>query len=206
LIQGSDGNFYGTTAEGGANSAGGTKPGGTLFKLTPAGVETVLYSFGSSSTDGTAPNGVIQGTDGNFYGTTSHGGANQFGTGGGVNNEAGTAFKITPAGVETVLYSFGSSSTDGVIPTGLIQGTDGNFYGTTSGGGANSAGDTKSAGTVFELTPAGVETVLYSFGSNSSDGTEPNGFLIQGSDGNFYGTTLFSGGVHNDGTVWSLSK
>jgi uncharacterized repeat protein (TIGR03803 family) len=128
LIQGTDGNFYGTTVQGGASSDG------TTFKITPAGVETVLWSFGGGN-DGQEPYaGLIQGTDGNFYGTTVQGGANSY----------GTIFKITPAGVETVLYSFEPGS-DAEFPTAaLIQGTDGHFYGTTYEGGAN--GD----GTVFK--------------------------------------------------------
>jgi uncharacterized repeat protein (TIGR03803 family) len=168
VIQASDGNFYGTTEMGGANGLG------TVFKVTPAGAETLLYSFGASG-DGSSPYaGLAQGSDGNFYGTTQLGGA----------NAAGTVFKITPAGVETVLYSFGATGSDGTRPyAGLVQGSDGNFYGTTQFGGTNALG------TVFEITPAGVETVLYSFGTVVGDGAYPQGGLIQASDGNFYGTT-----------------
>jgi uncharacterized repeat protein (TIGR03803 family) len=177
VIQGADGNFYGTTEDGGANGDG------TIFKLTPAGIESVLYSFGAYSGDGSTPTELIQGTDGNFYGTTASGGANSY----------GTVFKLTPAGVETILYSFGASSADGITPIGVIQGTDGNFYGTTASGGANSYG------TVFKLTPAGVESALYSFGyySNGLLASGPNG-LVQGKDGNFYGTAtgfVGSGGI-----------
>jgi uncharacterized repeat protein (TIGR03803 family) len=136
LIQGNDGNFYGTTGGGG----GGADNGGTVFKLTPGGVETVLYAFGASSSDGIGPNSLIQGSDGNFYGTTGGGGAN---TENG-NLGDGTIFKVTPGGVETVLYSFGASSSDGVGPVGLIQGSDGYFYGTTSEGG-------NGVGTVFRF-------------------------------------------------------
>lgn len=181
LIQGSDGNFYGTTALGGLTSAG------TVFKITPAGAETVLYSFANGkANDGQHPRGLIQGSDGNFYGTTNAGGA----------NSRGTVFEITPSGTETVLHSFGSGS-DGQNPdTGVIQGSDGNFYGTTQNGGAN--GD----GTVFQVTAAGLETVLYSFGS-SGDGRGPQAGVIQGSDGNFYGTT-YSGGANSYGTVFKI--
>jgi uncharacterized repeat protein (TIGR03803 family) len=190
LIEGTDGNFYGTTTLGGAHG------GGTVFKITPTGAETVLYSFGATSTDAFQPRaGLILGSDGNFYGTTYAGGANK---------ESGTVFKITPAGVETVLYSFGATSTDGSLPVaGLLQGADGNFYGTTSIGGANGGGATNS-GTVFKLTPAGVETVLHSFGTSSNDGAEPEGALIQDADGNLYGTTFF-GGAHNEGTVFKIT-
>jgi uncharacterized repeat protein (TIGR03803 family) len=181
VIQGIDGNFYGAASKGGANGQG------TVFKLTPSGVETIVYSFGASSTDGIAPMGVIQGRDGNFYGTTILGGV----------NDHGTLFKLTAAGVETVLHSFGASTTDAADPTAVIQGADGNFYGTTEDGGAN--GD----GTIFKLTPAGIESVLYSFGAYSGDGSTPTE-LIQGTDGNFYGTTA-SGGANSYGTVFKLT-
>jgi uncharacterized repeat protein (TIGR03803 family) len=181
LIQGADGNFYGTTQDGGTNGAG------TVFKVTPAGVETVLWSFGSGSDGQTPQAGLIQGTDGNFYGTTVSGSA----------NGNGMVFKLTPAGVETVLHSFAGGS-DGLNPAaGLILGTDGNFYGTTLNGGTN--GD----GTVFKITPAGVETVLHSF-AGGSDGWSPQAGLIQGADGNFYGTTLI-GGTNGDGTVFKIT-
>ena len=184
LIQGADGNFYGTTVDGGANGAG------TVFRITPAGIETVLWSFGSVSDGGYPLAGLIQGADGNFYGTTTGGGANY--------NNNGTIFKITPAGVETMLYSFASAAGDGADPqASLIQGADGNFYGTTYQGGTNNFG------TVFQITPAGVETVLWSFGSGS-DGLLPYAGLIQGADGNFYGTTV-AGGANNFGTVFQIT-
>jgi uncharacterized repeat protein (TIGR03803 family) len=177
-IEGSDGNFYGTTAEGGANGFG------TVFRITSAGVETALHSFAGGS-DGSGPHaGLIEGSDGNFYGTTSAGGADNW----------GTVFRITPGGVETVLHSFAGGS-DGSQPlAGLIEGSDRNFYGTTSAGGADNWG------TVFRITPDGVESVLHSFGSGSGvDGVNPYAGLIEGSDGNFYGTTKL-GGMHNLGT------
>jgi uncharacterized repeat protein (TIGR03803 family) len=193
LVQGIDGNLYGTTGDGGAytnlnNQIGGA---GTVFKITAAGAETVLYSFTwdvgiTGSADGGDPSGLLQGTDGNFYGTTQVGGYyNQ-----------GTVFSITPAGVETVLYSFSGNggiggSPDGATPVaGLIQSSDGDFYGTTEFGGGI---DNCNCGTVFKITPAGVETVLYSFqglrGNGGPDGSFPVAGLIQGTDGNFYGTT-----------------
>jgi uncharacterized repeat protein (TIGR03803 family) len=204
-IQGKDGNFYGTTYGGGANklSSGGFSGAtgdGTFYMITPGGVETVLYSFGVSDVDGLAPTGsVIQAADGNFYGTTVLGGA----------AGKGTVFKITPAGVETVLYSFGTSSTDATNPSsGVIQGTDGNFYGTTGSGGANG---TPGYGTVFMVTPSGVETVLYSFGASSADGQNPAGGLVQAADGNFYGTTVSGGSMADlpqgtgQGTVYRIT-
>ena len=202
LIQGSDGNFYGSTSYGGAYGQG------TVFRVTPAGVETVLYSFSgctfnngcgfAGSLDGAIPAaGLIQGGDGNFYGTTSSGGA----------YSVGTVFRVTPAGVEKVLYSFSgctnngcgiSGSTDGANPeTGLLLGSNGNFYGTTSGLGS---------GTVFEITPAGIETVIYSFGGPTLV-SSPNS-LIVASDGNFYGTAgggTYSSSLGSGGTVFKLT-
>lgn len=182
LIQGTDGNLYGVTV------AGGTKGYGTVFKVTPAGVETVLYSFAGGTSDGANPYGsLIQATDGNLYGTTNGGGAYSL----------GTVFKITTAGVETLLYSFGSAAGDGANPyAGLIQASDGNLYGTTNAGGAG-------YGTVFKITTAGVETVLHSFAA-SSDGNYPVGSLVQASDGSLYGTTQL-GGAHNSGTVFKMT-
>jgi uncharacterized repeat protein (TIGR03803 family) len=166
LIEGSDGNLYGATIA----LAGPFIPTvnyGTVFRITPAGAETVLYSFTGNS-DGSNPTGVIQGSDGNFYGTTG-------------NDGPFTVFEVTPMGDATVLYTFPNPpGATGVppLPSALIQGTDGNFYGTTQGGGATGNG------TVFEITSAG-ETTLYSF-TGGSDGGYPTS-LIQGSDGNFYG-------------------
>jgi uncharacterized repeat protein (TIGR03803 family) len=181
VIQGTDGNFYGTTSQGGTGNAG------TVFQLTPAGTITTLYAF-TGGTDGAYPYaGVIQGTDGNFYGTTSQGGM----------GNAGTVFQLTPAGSITVLYTF-TGGTDGAYPyAGVIQATDGNFYGTTSqGGDAN-------VGTVFRLTPAGSVTVLYAF-TGGTDGAYPYAGVIQGADGNLYGTTLM-GGASNAGAVFELT-
>jgi uncharacterized repeat protein (TIGR03803 family) len=182
------GNFYGTTA------FGGTTNNGTVFRITPGGAETVLYSFPSAG-DGRVPAGnLILGSDGNFYGITVFGGL----SGAGGANGDGTVFKITPTGMEAVVYSFGSSSSDGVTPqVGLILGSDGNFYGTTPVGGTN--GD----GTVFKITPSGTETVLYSFGSSATDGQVPDAPLIQGSDGNFYGTTATGGSSGSSSTCSS---
>jgi uncharacterized repeat protein (TIGR03803 family) len=192
LILGSDGNFYGTTEFGGASGDG------TVFQITPSGTETVLYSFAGGSSDGEGPEaGLIQGSDGNFYGTT---------IGGGTNND-GTVFKLTPSGTETVLHFFAGGD-DGVGPrAGLIQGSDGNFYGTTYQGGSSNGiyqGGSSNLGTVFQITPSGTETVLYPFAGGSSDGAYPTASLIQGSDGNLYGTTA-QGGTSDHGTVFKLT-
>ena len=187
LIEGSDGNFYGTTVQGGTNNAG------TVYKLTPAGVESVIHTFGSGQ-DGAQPlAGLVAGNDGNFYGTTFEGGA---------YNNAGTVFKITPAGVETVLHSFGSGQDASTPEAALVLGSDGNFFGTTSFGGIYTVG-MGAAGTVFKITPAGVETVLHSFG-NGTDGVNPFSGLVAGSDGNFYGTTS-AGGVSFLGVLFKIT-
>jgi uncharacterized repeat protein (TIGR03803 family) len=181
LIQASDGNFYGMTPVGGVNN------GGTVFKMTTAGVLTVLYNF-IGAPDGVSPQGSLtQASDGNLYGMTSGGGA----------NNGGTVFKITTAGVLTVLYNF-IGAPDGVSPQGsLIQASDGNLYGMASGGGANNGG------TVFKITTAGVLTVLYNF-IGAPDGVSPQGNLIQGSDGNLYGMAS-GGGAGNCGTVFKIT-
>jgi uncharacterized repeat protein (TIGR03803 family) len=183
LIQGSDGNLYGTTYFGGAGGFG------TVFKVTPGGTETVLYSF-AGGTDGEHPYaGVIQGSDGNFYGTTYQGGTSGY----------GTVFKLTPSGTETVLYTFAGGSSDGANPeAGVIQGSDGNLYGTTLQGGASGLG------IVFELTPGGTETILHSFAGGSGDGANPSANLVQGSDGNLYGSTG-AGGTKGDGTFFKVA-
>jgi uncharacterized repeat protein (TIGR03803 family) len=186
LVQGTDGNFYGTTSRGGAGN------GGTVFKITSGGTLTTLHSF-AGATDGAFPvAALVQGTDGNFYGTTSRGGA----------GNSGTVFKITSGGNLTTLYSFcsqgGNLCTDGISPVAaLVQGTDGNFYGTTSSGGAGNGG------TVFKITSGGTLTTLHSF-AGATDGVSPVAALVQGTDGNFYGTTS-GGGAGNGGTVFSLS-
>ena len=182
LVQASDGNFYGTTSEGGAGLGGG------VFKITPGGTLTTLYSF-TRSADGEHPEAaLIQATDGNFYGTTSGSGVN-------TTAPAGTVFKITPQGVLTTLYTF--SGADGSQPNALVQAADGNLYGTTSGGGANGLG------TVFKITPGGTLTMLYSF-TGHADGSKPYAGLIQGTDGNFYGTAS-GGGANGAGTLFKTT-
>ena len=181
LVQDSDGNFYGTTYNGGAHDSNGT-----VFQITTAGVLTTLYSFCalSNCTDGSLPEaGLVQGSNGDFYGTTRAGGA--YG--------GGTFFQITPGGTLTTLYSFCSLSNcaDGMWPeAGLIQGSNGDFYGTTYYGGAYG-----SNGTVFQITSGGVLTTLYSFCalSGCADGSLPQAGLVQGTDGNFFGTTTQGG-------------
>lgn len=198
------GNFYGTTPNSGANGFGGT-----VFKITPVGTLATLHSFcaRTNCTDGNSPfAGLIQASDGDFYGTTASGGT--FG--------GGTVFKITPEGTLTTLHSFcaQSSCADGEFPNaGLVQAADGNFYGTTVAGGAGNSdlcsviGSAEPCGTVFKITSRGIVTTLYSFCSQSkcADGGLPLAPLIQATDGNFYGTTTTAGANGNGGTVFKIT-
>jgi uncharacterized protein (TIGR03437 family) len=201
LIQATDGNFYGTTNDGGALSSNGT-----IFKLTPSGTVTTLHTFGIS--EGANPMaGLVQGTDGNFYGTTEFGGVGNCPfTEGFPSSGCGTVFKISPTGAFTLLYSFGTKSSasatlaDGANPiAGLIQASDGNFYGMTASGGiVGCQGNLNmplagGCGTIFKITPTGTLTTLYSFGATPTDGFVPGAGLIQARDGNFYGTTTAGG-------------
>lgn len=191
LMQADDGNFYGTAPEGGAYGRG------TVFRISPGGVFTLLYSFGGvSQLDGAVPMGaLVQGRNGNLYGTTAAGG---------VSNNSGTVFEITLDGAMTILYTFGSKPYDAAGPqAGLILASDGNFYGTASGGGLHGGG------AVFKATPTGDVTVLYSFGGiGSGDGAHPASALMQGADGNFYGTTEQGGAAspqQDYGTVYRVT-
>lgn len=171
LTPGPDGAFYGTSTEGGV-----PKNLGVVYKVTTDGVLTLLHSFAGA--DGSAPrSGLILGKDGNFYGTTCYGGT--------APNGGGTVFRITPRGSLTTLYSFADQryAAAGYFPCGgLLQGTDGNLYGTTTAGGRYDQG------TIFRMTPAGQLTTLHAF-AGPPDGADPEAALIQASDGNFYGTT-----------------
>lgn len=209
LLQASDGNLYGTTRSGGANTCRPAEPirCGAIFKVTPAGVETVLYSFGTSASDGYSPSGpLIQGQDGALYGVTDNGG---------VYGAGGTVFRITLDGIYSVLHSFGASPTDGIVPLGgLVQANNGDFFGVTASGGENHCAQIpqggSNCGTVFKVTPNGVGTIVYSFGSSPSDGVTPIATLVQANDGNFYGTTINGGanscgGPNSCGTVFKIT-
>jgi uncharacterized repeat protein (TIGR03803 family) len=187
LVADESGNLYGTA------SAGGTSGNGVVFKIDESGVETVLHNF-NGGPDGENPQGfLVRDKAGNVYGTTTAGGA----TG------AGTVFRVTAAGRETVLYSF-TGAPDGAAPeAGLARDTAGNLYGTTPAGGANGNG------TVFKLSPPKqqgapwTEEVLYSFGTGA-DGAAPVGGVILDTAGNLYGTTS-AGGTSGDGTIFQLT-
>ncbi len=186
LTLGTDGNFYGTT------SAGGEYGAGTVFQITPAGTFTTLYNFTNGSDGGTPIAPPVEGADGNFYGTTSTGGAAV---------GCGTVYSITTSvTTPTILHQFaGSAGSDGCDPVApLVLGNDGYFYGTTYRGGTS----VYQAGTVFQISPAGSLVILHSF--SYADGFEPNG-LILGIDGNFYGTTTV-GGTSGSGEVFEITS
>jgi uncharacterized repeat protein (TIGR03803 family) len=183
LAIGNDGNFYGTTVDGGVGF-------GNVFRVTPGGALTSLFSFNSAN--GSRPEGgLVQGQDGNFYGGASFGGtANQ-----------GTIFKITTNGALTTLFNF--HLTDGQEPaTRLIQANDGALYGTTLfGGPTNGLPVSPSQGTVFRITTNGAFTSLVTF--QGTNGSNPMASLVMGNDGNLYGTTA-RGGSGGGGTIFRL--
>jgi uncharacterized repeat protein (TIGR03803 family) len=226
VLQGRDGNFYGGSYQGGTNSLG------TIYKITPAGVPTVIYNL--TAADGNPqcnPSVAILGSDGNFYGTCSY-------------NSNGYIFKVTPGGVFTHLHDF--TGTDGKEPFLTFQGSDGNLYGGCQSGGSGGTGTilkisttgtlttiysfasgapyyepaglvqssngnfygvaytgSGTQGGVFKLTAGGVFTPLHDFVGGASDGASPSGFAL-GTDGNFYGVTQY-GGVNNQGTVYKFT-
>lgn len=163
-IQGPDGNFYGTTGNGGGQVTG------TVYKMTPSGTLTVIYTFGGPLR---YPNALVLGTDGNFYGTAGGGSANPY----------GAIFRITPAGKLTLLHSFNND--DGRAPLGaIIQASDGNFYGTTRGGGPDGLG------VIYKITAGGTFTVIHEFHETDGFGYSPFSGLVQATDGKLYGTTI----------------
>jgi uncharacterized repeat protein (TIGR03803 family) len=180
LVQASSGDLYGTT------TGGGNYLDGTVFQFTPLGKQSVLYAFGAAGpNDGASPEaGVVIGTNGSLYGSTALGGA----------SDNGTLFNLTLAGAETVLATFTGAGAGQTPTQTLMQASDGNFYGTSSGGGMSSANCPSGCGTVFQLTPSGTLTILYRFGGNANDGILPSSALIQAGDGNLYGTTRAGGG------------
>lgn len=179
VAQGTDGNFYGVTAGPSV---------GSIYKITPGGSFTTLHQLAQA--EGQTCNGLILGTDGNLYGTCLNGGN---------SSGFGTIFKITSAGAVTVLHTFAGGTTDGCYPVGLpVQASDGNFYGTSKWCGTNNAG------VAYKITPSGTLTILHSFGASSTDAGQPEGALIQGSDGNLWGTSN-AGGSGGTGTVYKMT-
>jgi uncharacterized repeat protein (TIGR03803 family) len=188
LVRDAGGNLYGTTNVGGIL---GSYCCGTVFKVTPAGTETVLHAF-TGGADGEYPvAALVRDAKGNLYGTTGQRGAFC----------CGTVFEMTPSDTENILFNFNNTDGTGPGPNRLVR-AGGNFYGTTSGGGASGNG------TVFKLSKNGAETVLYSF-TEPSDGFAPYGGVIRDAKGNLYGTTFqaFQAGCNTDGcgTVYELT-
>ena len=176
------GDLYGTTSQGGKYAEG------VVFKVDTSGKESVLYSFGSKTADGSDPRGLVRDAAGNLYGITVTGGA----------SGNGTVYKLDTAGVETVLYSFsGTGSDEGLPNPGLARDSSGNLYGTTQGLNIT----TSSCGTVFKMDKAGNETTLYSF-KCGADGALPEFGVVRDSAGNLYGTTTIGG--LNSGVVFKI--
>lgn len=180
VIFDSKGNLYGTA------SGGGTSGAGVVFKIA-SGNETALYTFTGGADGGTPLGNLILDSAGNLYGTTNVGGV----------DGAGVVFKVDPSGNETVLYTFTGGS-DGGYPAWVVLAldSDGNLYGTTSGGGASNAG------VVFKVNPSGHETVLYSF-TGGVDGDSPYTGVVRDAGGNLYGATDF-GGASGAGVVFEI--
>ncbi len=189
VFQGSDGYFYGTTQRGGTNGVpyGGY---GTVYKVSSGGAFIPLHEFGDTPTDGQNPiGGIIQGYTGDYFGTAFGGGSNGY----------GTVFRVTAAGVLTNLYHFGGPAYDGLNPyNGLLQGSDSYLYGTTFLGGTNGAGS------LFKIGPAGGLIYLHAFDAFIGDGVHPEDSLVEGYDGNYYGTT-YQGGTNDFGVVYKLA-
>ncbi|HEV3277177.1 MAG TPA: choice-of-anchor tandem repeat GloVer-containing protein [Terriglobia bacterium] len=191
LAQGIDGSLYGTGAIGGSSRLC-SHGCGAIFKVTPSGTVSNVYSFDFKQ--GASPDAaLILGPDQNFYGTTSGGGASEF----------GTVFKLSQEGQLTTLANLDSATTGGFPFSGLVLGADGNFYGTTGGQYDGPNND----GTVYSMTPGGKLTLLYSF-NWCHTGADPLDALIQGPDGAFYGTSEYGGTLPNcsgAGTIFKIS-
>jgi uncharacterized repeat protein (TIGR03803 family) len=185
LIQATDGNLYGTAQFGGKYNCG------TAFKMNRSGAVLLYYSFPCAPGGALPSTPLVQASDGNFYGTTQEGGS------GSGQQGNGTVFKMNQKGKVSTLYRFpGGTVNVTSVSSGLVQGTDGNLYGTTAAGG------TFGLGTLYQITTAGVYKLLYSFPQNV--GTAPEGGVLQHTDGVFYGTA-FQGGVNGYGSVYSLN-
>ncbi len=192
LIQGNDGSFYGTRTY----VDSGTNYAGMIFSMTSEGAMTILTNFetnGIYSSRFGQPTGLIQGKDGNFYGTMQ----------GGLDYPyVGSIFKITPQGVLATLVNFNRANQGAFPNSPPIQANDGNFYGTTIGGGDGSLGSGEGGGTIYKMTPDGNLTTLVIF--EGTNGYCPSGCLVQASDGNLYGTCGW-GGLYDKGTIFRLT-
>ena len=193
LVRTNKGEFYGTATAGGAYQLG------AVFRLNSKGQETPIYSF-TGDTDGTIPVGVLVRVAGAFYGVTEQGGGRNH-CNVGFLTDCGVVFKVTPAGAETVLYTFSGGGDGGNPFAGLIRDPAGNLYGTTQYGGATGCYG-NGCGVVFKLDTNNVETVLHTF-SGGVDGANPYGTLIRDPAGNLYGTT-YNGGNLGHGVVFKL--
>lgn len=192
LLRDEAGNFLGTAAGGGNFSATCSSSGGcgVVFSLGSGRAETVLYTF-TGGADGASPHGgLVADAVGNLYGTTYGGGLS-----GGCNGYGcGVVFKVGAAGNETVIYTF-AGPPDGAFPIGaLILDSAGNVYGTTTAGGVSGGCFGYGCGVVFQVSPSGTETVLFTF-TGGLDGGFPGGDLVRDADGNLYGTTVYGGGT-----------
>ncbi|WP_168170786.1 choice-of-anchor tandem repeat GloVer-containing protein [Rhodanobacter sp. C01] len=185
---GPDGNYYGFTLYGGGTNGSN---GGTIFQLTPDGQEKIIYSFYGSGNNATS---FLVGSDGNIYGSLLAGSQLTYM---GPSLTTDVLFKLTLDGNLSVIHEFDSAA-DGADVSHLIQGADGNFYGTTTGGGANGFG------TVFELDQTGTFSVLHSFDNTVKQEGFAAGPLVQGSDGNLYGSTT-AGSLSGQGAVYKLA-
>jgi uncharacterized repeat protein (TIGR03803 family) len=203
LIADAAGNLYGTTPDGGSDNCGVRGGCGVVFKLTPDGAETVLYTF-QGGADGYNPQpGLLMDDAGNLFGTSGGGDGCQ-------GEDCGTIFKLAPDGTKTTLYAFLGRS-DGFAPNGaLVSDKGGNLFGTTSTGGSGLCNNEEGCGTVFMLKPSGVKKILYAF-TGGSDGAGPNSGLIVDKLGNLYGITMEGGDLTacsglGCGTVFKVAR
>lgn len=201
LTLGQDGNFYGTTGGGGDTNHNNSFGYGTVFKMTPGGILTTLAAF--NGTNGAGPyGGLTTGPDGNFYGTTEHGGTAFFSLSG--LNPNGSIFKMSPDGNLTRINIFDPNGSNGGEPAAaLTVGADGNLYGTCHGGVIS--GCCEVWGSVFRVTTNGDLFVFFVRQSSAdTNGTSIDNSLTLGPDGSFYGVAGYGGSLGN-GVVFNFT-